>query len=260
MPDWSRREWALSVAAGLTLPSWAIAQDTQKKAAILPTAKELPGPEPIPPAVLSKPLPTIAVRAGSPSFNFQMVDTSLQPADRKSLWVLDLAFKPLRMRTVEIPGKGRKTIYYMYYRVVNRTGEPRLFVPQFSIQTNTNKRYDDIPLPQAVRLIQAREDPSTQLLGSVDLVGMIPPSKKDGVDDAVFGVAIWDNLDVKASRFSIYVRGLSDGYKEIKATATSPAKKTYKSLQIDFQIYGDHIELHEDEIRLMDPAYNWVYW
>jgi len=260
MPVWSRREWALSVAAGLTLPNGAIAQNTQKKAVEPTAAEELAGPDPIPPAVLSKPLPTVPVRAGSPSFNFQMVDTSLQPADRKSLWVLDLAFKPLRMRTVEIPGKGRRTIYYMYYRVVNRTGEPRLFVPQFSIATNTNKRYDDVPLPQAVKLIQAREDPSTPLLGSVDLVGVIPPSKKEGVDDAVFGVAIWDNMDPKASRFSIYVRGLSDGYKAVKASETTAAKKTYKSLQIDFQIFGDHIELHEDEIRLMDPAYHWAYW
>ena len=44
------------------------------------------------------------------------------------------------------------------------------------------------------------------------------------------------------------------------AAKTTAAKKTYKSLQIDFQIFGDHIELHEDEIRLMDPAYHWAYW
>lgn len=257
MPVWSRREWAMSVAAGLSMPTWLHAQESQKKT-VAPPVEDLPGPEPIPSAELSKPLPTVAVRAGSPSFNFQMVDTSLQPADRKGLWVLDFAFKSLRMRTVEIPGKGRRTIYYMYYRVVNRTGEPRLFVPQFSIVTNTKKRHDDIPLPQAVKLIQAREDPATRLLGSVDIVGTIPPSTKEGVDDAVFGVAIWDSLDVKASRFSVYVRGLSDGYKEVK-TADAIARQ-YKSLQIDFQIFGDHIEVHEDEIRLMDPAYHWVYW
>lgn len=259
MPVWSRRKWAMSVATGLVTPQWLNAQEQKKNTGVVP-AEDLPGPDAIPSATLSKPLQTIPVKAGSPSFNFQMVDTALQPADRKGLWVLDFAFKPLRLRTVEIPGKGRRTIYYMYYRVVNRTGEPRLFVPQFSIVTNTKKRYDDIPLPQAVKLIQAREDPATRLLGSVDVVGTIPASTKEGVDDAVFGVAIWDQLDPKASRFSVYVRGLSDGYKEVKATETASASKQYKSLQIDFQIFGDHVELHEDEIRLMDPAHHWVYW
>jgi hypothetical protein len=56
------------------------------------------------------------------------------------------------------------------------------------------------------------------------------------------------------------VRGLSDGYQLIKATANNPEQKRYKSLKIDFQVFGDHIEIHEDEIRLMDPAYSWVYW
>ena len=175
MPGFSRREWALGFAAGLTSPLWAMGQDAQKKN-VADDVQDLPGPEPIPPAVLSKPLPTVPVRAGSPAFNLQMVDTSLQPADRQGLWVLDFSFKPIRLRTVEIPGKGRRVIYYMYYKIVNRTGEPRLFVPQLSIVTNTGKRYDDVPLPQAVKLIQAREDPSTPLLGSVDQATSSPAS------------------------------------------------------------------------------------
>ncbi|MFM7129414.1 MAG: hypothetical protein ACKO0V_08670 [bacterium] len=258
MAVWTRREWALNTMASLALPGVALAQQAKTKEK--PAAGDLPGPEPIPSAELSKDLPTIPVRADSPSFSFQMVDTALQPADRTGLWVLDFAFKPLRIRTVEIPGKGRRNIFYLYYRVVNRTEEPRLLVPQFSIVTNTNKRIDDVPMPQAVKLIQAREDPAVKLLGSVDMVGTVPPSKKEGVLDAVYGVAIWNDFDSKASRFSIYVRGLSDGYQLIKATANTPEQKRYKSLKIDFQIFGDHIEIHEDEIRLMDPAYSWVYW
>jgi len=248
----SRRDWALAVASGISYPAWASSRILTSSQARELQVQDLPGPEPIPSATLSKPLPTVPVRANSPGFNLQLVDTSLQPADRQGLWVLDFAFKPLRMRTVEIPGKGRRTIYYMYYRIINRTDEPRLFVPQFSIVTNTGKRFDDAPVPQAVKLIQAREDPSTPLLGSVDMVGLVPPSKREGVMDAVYGVAIWNDFDPKASRFSVYVRGLSDGYQ--------PQSKKYKSLKIEFQIFGDHIEVHEDEIRLMDPAYYWVYW
>ena len=52
-------------------------------------------------------------------------------ARQEGIWVLDFAFKPLRIRTVDIPGKGRRQVHYLYYRVVNRTGTPRMFVPQF---------------------------------------------------------------------------------------------------------------------------------
>src|SRR5262245_25232418 len=38
---------------------------------------------------------------------------------KPGIWVLDFAYKPVRVRTVEIPGKGRRQIYYLYYRVVN---------------------------------------------------------------------------------------------------------------------------------------------
>ena len=44
---------------------------------------------------------------------------------------------------------------------------------------------------------------------------MIPPSTKEGIDDAVYGVAVWEGVDPKADRFSIYVRGLSDGYQVV---------------------------------------------
>ena len=37
-----------------------------------------------------------------------MINTALLPRDKEGIWVLDLAFKPLRIRPVEIPGKGRR--------------------------------------------------------------------------------------------------------------------------------------------------------
>ena len=77
------------------------------------------------------------------------------------------------------------------------------------------QKFHDNVIPQAVPLIQAREDATIPLLGAVNIMGMIPPSTKPDVDDAVFGVATWDKWDPKSDRFSIYVRGLSDGYKEV---------------------------------------------
>ncbi len=260
---------ALIVAA--LAPTWVRAQGPEpddkpqpptpeadpRNAAAIP---DLPKPLPIPEVTLVPPLNTIPVRRGSASYNMQMVDASLLPRDREGIWVLDFAFKPVRLRTVEVPGKGRRVIHYLYYRVINHTGKPRMFAPQFSLVTDTSKRSEDTVLPEAVKLIQAREDPTIPLLGAVNIMGMIPPSTKEGIDDAVFGVALWENVDPKADRFSIYIRGLSDGYQEISSPHGDKPIIRYKTLRIDFIRRGDERNLNEREIQLLDPAYEWIYW
>ena len=88
-------------------------------------------PSPVPEFKLDRTLKTIPVPHDRPMFNVQMVNASLLPRDKEGIWVLDFAFKPLRIKTVDIPGKGRRQVHYLYYKVVNRTGKPRMFVPQF---------------------------------------------------------------------------------------------------------------------------------
>ena len=241
--------------------AWSQAQDPVPVPA--PEAKPdavapLPGPEPIPDFTLGPNLPTIPTRR-APGYNVQMVDTALLPRDKEGIWVLDFSFKPVRMRTVDIPGKGRRIIHYLYYRVANHTGKPRMFAPQFSLVTDTGKRYEDTVLPQAVEVIQAREDPSIRLLGAVGVMGYIPNSTKEGIDDCVYGVAVWEGIDPKADRFNVYVRGLSDGYKEVAPPSGKPFAQ-YKTLRIDFIRRGDERHIDEKEILLNEPPYEWVYW
>jgi hypothetical protein len=185
---------------------------------------------------------------------------------KPGIWVLDFAFKPLRVRTVEIPGKGRRNVLYLYYQVINRTGQTRVFVPQFTLVVpETGKSWQDVVLPNAVqviRLIEAREDPSIPLLGAVNIMGSIPPSTKQGIDDAVFGVAMWevDAEMAKADHLSIFVRGLSDGYKKLESPTGGEPEVRYKTLRIDFDRPGDDRQLNSREILLHDPPYQWVYW
>jgi len=257
----------LVVVAGAPRLCWA--QDekkTEKPAA--EAAPQAPGgqdeplqkPPEIPEVTLVPVLHTIPVPHDRPSFNIQMVNTALLPRDKDGIWVLDFAFKPLRIKTVDIPGKGRRQVHYIYYKVANRTGKPRVFVPQFIMVNEEGKRFEDSVVPEAVPLIQAREDATIPLLGSVNIMGVIPPSTKPDVDDAVFGVAVWDNWDFKSDRFSIYVRGLSDGYKETPSPSGGKPTVKYKTLRIDFIRRGDERNVHEKEIELNDPPYEWVYW
>ena len=128
-------------------------------------------------------LRTIPVPHDRNVFNVQLVNAALIPRDKDGIWVLDFAFKPLRIKTVEIPGKGRKQVHYLYYKVTNRTGKPRMFVPEFIMVNEQGQKFHDNVIPQAVPLIQAREDATIPLLGAVNIMGMIPPSTKPDVDD-----------------------------------------------------------------------------
>ncbi|RUL88407.1 hypothetical protein [Tautonia sociabilis] len=188
---------------------------------------------------------------------------------REGVWVLDFAFKPLRTWTIDIPGKGRRTILYLYYRVINRTGKPRMFVPQFFLETDEGKRYPDVVLPQAVEVVRAREHSKPPLLGApilgaVQITGMIPPSEKEGVDEAVHGVAVWilDRDIARSDSLSIYVRGLSDGLQIADGGpdgSGDEATVKYKTLRIDFATPGDEFDVREREFRLKAPPYEWVY-
>ncbi len=219
---------------------------------------KLPGPPPIPKVNLVPTLNTVPSAHGKSVFNVQMVDASLLPRDKEGIWVLDFSFKPMRLRTVEIDG-SRKIVHYLYYRVVNRTGKPRMFVPQFTLVTDTGQRREEAVLPQAVKLIQSREDRSIPLVGAVNAIGIIPPSTKQGVDDAVYGVAVWEGVDPKADAYHVYVRGLSDGFQEVTAPDGKVVPR-YKTLRIDFIRRGDERNLNEKEIRLNEPPYEWIYW
>jgi len=257
----TRREFsALALAFLAAGRESARAQGEPAKPAGAPAAGRLPGPDPIPPDPRGLPvLPTVPVRHGAQPFNVQMIDTSLLPRDKQGIWVLDFGFKQLRIYSVEIGGK-RRLVHYLYYRVINRTGNPRDFVPQFTLVTDTGKRYEESVIPKAVGLIQAREDPTIRLLGPVDVVGVIPPCKKATVDDAVFGVAMWEGIDPHADRMSIYIRGLSDGYQEVPAPDGGKPVVRYKTLRIDLIRRGDARNLSEKEITLAEPSYEWIYW
>jgi hypothetical protein len=240
------------------VPAFAASQDPPPANA--PETGALPGPPPLEKINLLPPLPTVRVPRGAPAFNVKSVDASLLPRDKQGIWVLDFAFKPLRMMPVEVPGKGRRQVHYLAYRIVNRTGAPRDLVPQFIMLTDTGKRYEESVIPKAVRNIQLREEPEITFLGAVENAGVIPPSTRAGVDDAVYGVAIWDGVDPAADRMNIYVRGLSDGYVETPATGGGKPTIKYKTLRIDLIRRGDDRDLNEKEIELAEPPYEWVYW
>ena len=168
-------------------------------------------------------LATIPVPRDRPHFHLSMADASPLPREKRGMSVLDFAYKPLRVKTVDIPGQGRRPVHYLYYKVVNRTGAPRIFAPQFIMVNDKGERFEANVVPEAIPAIQHREDPAIPLLGRTAVKGILPPSTKPNVDDAVYGVATWEEWDNNADRIRIYVRGLSDGHEEIPSPSGGKA-------------------------------------
>lgn len=184
--------------------------------------------------------------------------------DKEGIWVLDFRFKDPRLVTVDIPGRGRRLVWYLWYQVINNTKEPRLFVPDFEwVTLDRNTVHRDQVLPKAQEAIKRIEDPTgfLDIKNSVTIFAQpIPPSKPDATPIAVTGVATWDDVEPKANLFSIFVSGLSDGWTEVPNTKLPDGKPVVrrKTLQLNFKRMGDEFYQKSEEIRFLAPA-QWLY-
>ena len=123
---WKRRlAVALGLGAAVAVVGTASSNGQEEPKPVPKPAGQLKSPDPMPQIKLLPELPTTPVRKKGPGYNETMVDASLLPRDNAGIWVLDFAFKPLRIITVEVPGKGRRQVHYLAYRVINRTGLSR---------------------------------------------------------------------------------------------------------------------------------------
>jgi len=211
---------------------------------------------------------------------------NVQDADASrnaKLWVMDFKFKSPRLIKVNIPGKGQRLCWYMWYQVINYTGQPRTFIPEFELVTrDTNMSYRDQVLPTAQAAIMKVEDPTNfdKIKNSVTIAANpIPVSKPKATPRPVTGVAIWidpnepDAKDSAATRkakakmpklldsnkYDVFVAGLSNGWAltdAIKPDAKQIVRR--KTLQLGFTRKGDKYLMKSEHIKFDAPA-QWIY-
>jgi hypothetical protein len=230
---------------------------------------------------------------------------------RRDVWTLEFSFKPLRMMYVDVPQESgkmqRKLIWYMVYRVKN-TGQalvpvekddgtftteigpvgPVRFLPQFVLEAHDlaptgepiNKSYLDRIIPAAKAQIQQRELPGRELLNSVEMAEREIPVSDGRIDNSVWGLATWEDIDPRIDFFSVYVSGLTNAYRWVDPpgvyqSGDPPGKgRQFErlTLQLNFWRPGDQFSEHETEVRFGAPrgkaslygvpegvAYRWVY-
>lgn len=196
-----------------------------------------------------------------PEFNEITIQPRLHEQDTGDIWTMHFRFKPPRVITAEVPGRGKKIIWYMWYQVINRTGEPRTFIPELELKTDDRFTvHMDEVLPSVQKQISLIEDPTGRLniKNSVTMSkNPILPSKPDAAPRAVTGVAIWSDVYDKApdtNYFKIFVSGLSNGWSEDENGVIRR-----KTLQLDFRRYNDGTSpARPTDIRFVNDG-KWIY-
>lgn len=209
------------------------------------------------------------------------VATAEERVAQSDLWVMDVAFKPMRQIVVEVtdPKTGQKKpefVWYITYRGFNRPlakreidnqpvnefdppVRPPMFVPEFTLvtETETPQFYQDVVCPEALAAINKREKFTFQ--NSVDAVATIPPAAEPKSPDerAISGVAIFRNVDPKAKRYTVYLTGFSNGIRTIEGPDGKPLVQ-HKTLVQKYWRPGDEFDQQEIEIRL-DGEPQWIY-
>lgn len=209
------------------------------------------------------------------------VSTAEERVAQSDLWVMDIAFKPMRQIVVEVtdPKTGEKKpeyIWYMTYRAFNRpiaqrevdnqpVNEfdppvlPPMFVPEFTLvtQSETPEVIQDTICPEALAAINKREKFTFQ--NSVEAVAPIPPAAepKSPDEQAISGVAIFRNVNPKAKRYTVYLTGFSNGIRTIEGPDGQPLVQ-HKTLMQKYWRPGDEFDQKEFEIRL-DGEPEWIY-
>jgi hypothetical protein len=212
------------------------------------------------------------------TFNEREVKSEASALDKAEVWSFDFRFKDPRLIKVNYPSRGARIFWYMWYQVINRTGKPEKFTPDFELVTLDNPGvYKDEILPAVVDAIKRIEDPTgyQDIKNSVTInSNSIPVSKPadQAFPRAITGVAVWDaspaNLKKRdadgkdlmdSTRFSIFVRGLSNGYVTVDPIAPGLQPVTrYKTLQLNFRRQGDRFSTDNRDISFVAPA-EWIY-
>jgi hypothetical protein len=187
-----------------------------------------------------------------------------------NLWVFDFKFKDPRVIKVDVPGRGPKVCWYLWYQVINNSGKPQFFIPDFDwVTLDTKKNFHDQILPKVQDDIIKIEDPNgfLKIKNSVTIAETaIPPSRENADPIAVTGVAIWDDIDPDSNQFSIFIQGLSNGWAltddpvQVDMATGKPLKTVVrrKTLQLNFKRLGDKYYQKSEEIRFEGPA-KWDY-
>jgi hypothetical protein len=122
-------------------------------------------------------------------------------------WQFEIELGDFRPIAVRLPDKKEDQIFwYLRYTVTNRSGEDRIFVPEFILYTDTGeivRAGKQTPMVVFNKIKALYNDPLMKI--PTAMTGTL----LQGEDNAKSSVAIWPDFDPNAGKVSIFLGGLS---------------------------------------------------
>lgn len=166
--------------------------------------------------------------------------TAPKPAEIPTHWQLDASFGDVLPIQLTLSGeRAPRTFWYMRYKITNKTGQERVFVPEFILYTDTGQLLragQQIPSQVFQAIKEQANDPL--LLDLSDVAGKL----LQGDENAKDGVAIWADFDPKVASFDVFVSGLSGETVEIQLPKPIHVTET--------DAFGTRVEVVKDKIIL----------
>lgn len=189
-------------------------------------------------------------------------DGAPKPSMIPLAWNLNVEIERPEPIEIYLPGEAKpKVFWYLRYKIINRTGEDQIFVPEFVLYTSTGQV---LPAGRGIPASAFREIKSRHNQPLLEDMTGITGRIRQGIDNAKQGAAIWPDFDPEAGQFDIFVGGLSGETVEVnlprpivvverdlKGNESKVTKKSLvlaKTLRLSYAIVG------EAAARIRTPA------
>lgn len=170
-------------------------------------------------------------------------------------WDLKVTWeKPRSIAVKDIQGRYQ-WYWYMTYKVVNNTGQDRLFVPEVEIATDQGDLVrSNQHVPSAV-FFAIKEKLGNSLLQSPNqVVGKL----LQGDDFARESVVIWPVFDHGISQVSVFFAGLSGETGAIENPQTGEKVLVRKVLMINYSLPGDTMVTPKGQQTINEDSHRWI--
>ncbi len=180
----------------------------------------------------------------------QQANATPEPAIVNPSWSIDFTFEnPQPVAFTDGDGNVR-WYWYLPYKVTNKTGDDRLFVPEVVIYNDNGQIINaDQNVPPAVFNEVKHLLNNPLLKDSAQIVGKL----LKGEDFAKESVAIWpaaaDEDDVDA--FSVFIGGLHGETQTIKNSRTDEDIFLRRTLMLEFEIPGNFKTPQQQPVKLI---------
>lgn len=149
-----------------------------------------------------------------------------EPVPRR--WQFDLKTGPLRVATVEVPEVGRRSYFYMTYKVTNNTGQDLLLAPAFDLAADSGeviRSGRDVPADVTRQVLSELQSPFIQ--DQIGVLGIL----LQGEENAREGVVIWPANSLDSGEIVVYAGGFSGETRAIEVADPKTGKPTKATLR-----------------------------